>query len=208
MREDDEIRKLVERAQGGDREAFLALSRRHRESLDHVIEDRLGKTLQSQMEADDVFQETLLRAWQAMAKFKWQGENSFARWLNGIALNVILEAASQLKRNPPAALEIDVAAAGTNPSKALQREERLKHLKNSLDLLPADYKKVLLMVHLEGLTVAEIARRMNRTPNAVSHLILRALRKLREAFGDTESLGLPDTPLDLDPPENQEERHG
>ncbi len=204
MPKDDEIQKLVERAQGGDREAFLALARRHRESLDCVIEDRLGKPLQTQMEAGDVCQETLLRAWQGMAKFQWQGEGSFARWLNGIALNVILEAASQLKRDPPAALEIEVAAADTNPSKALQREERLKQLKKSLDLLPADYKRVLLMVYLEGLTVSEIARHMDRTPNAVSHLILRALRKLREAFGDTESLGLPDTPLAFDPPENRE----
>ena len=49
-----------------------------------------------------------------------------------------------------------------------------------------------LLARIDGLSIEEVARRMNRSPNAVSHILLRALRKLRESLGDTESLHLPD----------------
>ena len=65
----------------------------------------------------------------------------------------------------------------------------------ALDALPPDHREVLVLSRLEGLAAEEIARRMGRTPNAVYHLIVRALALLRERFGATESLLLPDRPL-------------
>ncbi|MBI4583032.1 MAG: hypothetical protein HY717_03265 [Planctomycetes bacterium] len=49
---------------------------------------------------------------------------------------------------------------------------------------------------MKGLRIQEIAARMKRSPNAVSHLLSRALTELKEAFGDTESLNLPPWRLD------------
>ena len=51
------------------------------------------------------------------------------------------------------------------------------------------------LARLDGLPIQEIARRMDRSPNAVSQLLARALKQLRSSFGDTESLGLPDRAL-------------
>jgi RNA polymerase sigma factor (sigma-70 family) len=78
----------------------------------------------------------------------------------------------------------------------MRRGELLDRLQKALDGLPADYRRVLRGVLVEKLPLTEIARRMGRTPNAVSHLLLRANRRLRESFGDTQSLHLPADGLD------------
>ncbi len=79
-----------------------------------------------------------------------------------------------------------------SPSRVLRREERFDRLEDALGSLSAEYRQVLVLVRLEGLPIKEVARRMDRSYKAVSHLPFRATRKLREVFGDTESLQLPD----------------
>jgi len=78
-----------------------------------------------------------------------------------------------------------------SPSKGLRREERLSRLKEAIDNLSPEYREAVLLVRIKGLKVKEAAGRMNRSPNAVTHLLLRALKKLKEDLGDTESLHLP-----------------
>jgi len=53
-------------------------------------------------------------------------------------------------------------------------------------------------VRIKGLKITEAAHRMGRTSSAVTHLLMRALKKLKESFGDTESLNLP--PMRFDEP--------
>ena len=66
----------------------------------------------------------------------------------------------------------------------------------ALDKLSPEHREVIRLARIERLPGAEIARRMNRSPSAVAQLLSRALKKLRERFGDTESLSLPDRTLD------------
>ena len=89
-------------------------------------------------------------------------------------------------------LEVDVADSGVSASKAERRNERLERFEKALNQLSPDYRQAIVLSRIEGLSIEEVARRMNRSPNAVSHILLRALRKLRARFGDTESLHLPD----------------
>lgn len=74
----------------------------------------------------------------------------------------------------------------------LRRHERFDRLEAAVKKLTPEYRQVVLLSRIEGLSAKEIADRMNRSPNAVRHLIVRALRELRAHFGDTESLHLPD----------------
>jgi len=73
----------------------------------------------------------------------------------------------------------------------LRRAERFDRLREALQALPPDYRQAILLVRLDGLRVKEAAMRMQRTPKAVTHLLARGLRMLKQGFGDTESLGLP-----------------
>ena len=64
-----------------------------------------------------------------------------------------------------------------------------------LKTLSADHREVLLLSRIEGLSIQEVAERMDRSPDAVKKLLSRALNALRAAFGETESLRLPDKRL-------------
>ena len=64
--------------------------------------------------------------------------------------------------------------------------------------LSPDYQRVIYMSRFEGLKVREIAERMGRSESAVKNLLFKATKKLRESFGDTESLSLPDRSLEED----------
>jgi RNA polymerase sigma factor (sigma-70 family) len=75
----------------------------------------------------------------------------------------------------------------------MRREERFERLEKALDSLPHDYRTVITLMKVRGLSLKDVARRMGRSPDAVTMLHLRVLRKLRAAYGEanTESLHLP-----------------
>ena len=190
-------RELIDRAHSGDREAFDALARRHRSHLDSVIQRKLGKKLRTHLTVEDAAQETLFRAFKSLPQFEWRScdgsTDPFFRWLCGIAGRVILEGAKRQRRATPIALDFEVADDGVvSPARELARQERRACFDTALDGLSVDQQEVLRLVRLEGLSVKEAARRTGRSPNAVSQLILRALRRLRERIDDTGSLGLGD----------------
>ena len=73
---------------------------------------------------------------------------------------------------------------------------RFEHLKEAIEGLNSDYREVILLCRIEGLPIKKAAERMNRSPDAVKKLLWRALNQLKSTCGDTESLHLPDRPLD------------
>ena len=77
----------------------------------------------------------------------------------------------------------------------MRRQERFDRLEAAVKQLAPEYRQVILLCRIEGLTSAEAAERLNRSPAAVRQLLLRALRELKQTFGDTESFNLPDRRL-------------
>ena len=191
------LQALVERAQKGERAAFDELILEERPRLQAFVRSRAGAvgTCGGGAEVDDVVQETLLRACRKIGGLQLQSPDSVFRWLCGIAANVLLEAASRHGRGPTVPLDFDVPADGTTPSHAARKEERFDRLQDAIDHLSPDHREAILLVRVEGLSVKEVAERMNRTPHAVSNLILRASRRLKELLGETQSLSLPDRRL-------------
>ena len=93
MESQDQTQILVRNAQEGRRTAFEELASRHRLRLEALIHSRLGPALRETVEVEDLIQETLLRAFASIGRFKWEGDESFFRWLAGIAVRVILQEA-------------------------------------------------------------------------------------------------------------------
>ena len=182
---------LMEKAQKGDRGAFEELLARERPRLEAFVHGKVGADLARGGGIEDVLQETLLRGFRDLGKFRHRGENSFSRWLCGIAGHVILELAGRNSRRKTVPLDSRVSARGVSPSRAARRDERFDRLRSALDSLSPEHRSVILLVRIDGLAVAEVARRMDRTPHAVSNLLLRACRRLKEILGDTESMSLP-----------------
>ncbi|MBI4586291.1 MAG: sigma-70 family RNA polymerase sigma factor [Planctomycetes bacterium] len=187
----DRSLEFLRKAQSGDRGAFQQLVSLYSSRVERLIASRLRARSVKHVEVGDVHQETLLRSYRALGSFQWQGEESFLRWLGGIAENVILELARGGARNPVFQIEHDPPEESPSPSRAMRRDERFERLRGALKNLSSEHREVILLARIEGLTFEEIARRMDRSPQAVKQLLWRALKKLKESFGDTESLHLP-----------------
>lgn len=174
---------LLERGRAGDAEALSILFDRYRRRLAVLIHYRLGPEVKQHYEVDDVVQETLLRACRDLEQFQYQTPGSFFRWLAAIAGHVITDLARrenrQRRRVEPAPQGVDPATSMT-PSRVVAQKEQLQALIAKLDELPEDYREVVVLAKIEGLTTQEVAERMGRTRQQVAVLLHRAIKRLRE----------------------------
>ncbi len=195
MQPGQENEQLISEARNGNREAFNTLAERFRSSLQTIVEQRLGGYLRHKIEADDVVQESLFKAFQSIRLFEYRGPDSFLHWLRGIAENVLLYWARENKRKDLLPLLTEAAGKNVSPSKAMRQEERFRRLERAVSELSTDERQVILSARVEGLPMKEVAKRLNRSPAAVRQLLWRSLQKLRGSFGDTESFSLPQKSL-------------
>ncbi len=186
-----DVEDLLHRARGGDREAWGGLVTRFTGPLEAHIRKRVGRHLLEDVDLDDVLQESLAQATQSLSHCHAATAPSFLAWLKGVAEHVILNLARRKRSDKILYVETDSPAAEPTPSKLQRRGERLDRLQRAIDGLSPEHREVVTLVRLEGLPIREAAERMGRTPKAVAHLLGRALAKLKDAFGDTESLTLP-----------------
>ena len=139
--------------------------------------------------AEDVAQATLVQAMRRLET--WRGEAALFTWLCTICRRELMAHWTHTRRQPPPVLAEDdaevraileqVADTGDDPERALQRREVAHLVQATLDFLPGHYGDVLEWKYIEGLTVAEIADRLQSTPKAIESMLTRA----REAFRDT-----------------------
>ena len=87
-------------------------------------------------------------------------------------------------------------ADDVSQSRDARRNERFERLQRALDSLSDEHRRVVMLARIEKLPIAEVARRLERSPAATSQLLWRALKKLKESFGSTDSFHLPDRRLE------------
>ncbi len=191
MESDDLVIQLIDLAKDGERAAFDRLVDLHRPRIEALIRARLGPHVACRIESDDVLQETLLRAYESLRGFVWTGDDAFMRWLGTIVENVIRGAARRAARRDAATPAQPRRCGDLTQSRALRRDERFDRFQAAFDALDPDARTVVHMARIQGLPIRDIAARIGRTPNATSILLYRALMKLKDLFGDTESLHLP-----------------
>jgi RNA polymerase sigma-70 factor (ECF subfamily) len=205
---------LVTKAQGGDRRALDEIAARYAKRLEPWIDRKLGSKLRGSVTAADLVQETFLRATRYFPEFRWEGEASLWRWLLTIARHAVQDAGRSLeaqKRAPEREIPLAAKAAGaegtrmdpreppdtgTSPSKGPSRQERLQRFQRALESLRPEDREVIVLVSVKGIPVKDVAKRMGRSPEATSMLLLRAMRKLKAAFGETESTDSLRLPVD------------
>jgi len=202
-------RHLLSRAKQGDKGAFSTIVELYHHRLHGLVSLRLGPELREHLEVEDVLQETYLRAFRAIEGFNWHHPGSFFQWLGTIAEHVIHNSARKLKTKKRNGSERPIQGSSVargmdiidlkidSPSKTARREERLMRLEQALSELNEDQREAIVLAKIYRLPIQEVARRMSRSPEAVSMLILRGLRKLRKTMGSTISLSLPSRPLRL-----------
>jgi RNA polymerase sigma factor (sigma-70 family) len=142
-----------------------------------VIASSMGRQLRSQCTAEDLWQETLAKAWSARGQYQWRGRAAFRAWLFEIARNRIRDAVRNIQAQKrgagrPAARFSELESGGsksasamlppdsTTPSRKLMRAEKAAALEKALAALPPDLEPVVRMHLLDGLTMEVIARRL------------------------------------------------
>src|SRR5262245_20470407 len=191
---------LLRRARD-DAAALGALLERYRGYLGLLARLQIDRRLRGKADPADLVQETFLEAHRSFARFRGTTETALTAWLRQIlAANLVdlvrrflrakrrdvrleRELAEDLDR-PSRALYQAVSAPNSTPSHQAARREQDVLLAEALGRLPADYREVLILHHLEGLSHPDIARRMGRTLDSVKNLWARALGKLRRSLGD------------------------
>ena len=162
----------VELARAGDTGAFGDLVRKHQAGVFGC----LVRMCRSRADAEDLAQETFIRAWEALPGFK--GRSSFRTWLFRIATNRCLNHLT--RRRPLYPLDESFAArAGDEPEEAYRRRVRHEAIDAALGHLPPDQRLALLLSVYERLSYREIAAVLGRSEVSVSSLLYRARNSLR-----------------------------
>ncbi len=190
---------LIDRIKNGDREALSQLFERHRRRLALLAHYRLGPHLRGLVEIDDILQETLLKAYTQFDQFSYRTPGSFLRWLARIMEHVIADTARYHSRQKRQAGEVLPLRSESNPggpepadsktpSRLLAQDERLRALLHDLDELPDDYREVILLLKVEGLSTREVAERMGKSRETVALLLHRAIKRFRQSHNSKASV--------------------
>jgi RNA polymerase sigma-70 factor (ECF subfamily) len=174
--------ELAARARDGDESAFEELFRRHRRRVALIA----ARFFRRREQVEEVVQESFTKAFFALGEFGGGRDASFAAWLARIAFNVSYDELRRQKRRPEGALEelTEEEAAGLSArlrdgpdaeARAVSRDLAAKLLAR---LAPED-RLVLVMLDVEGLSVAEIASLLGWTGSKVKVRAHRARAHLR-----------------------------
>lgn len=140
----------------------------------------LLKALGNRAEADDLTQETLTLALQALPGFR--GECRLSTWLLGIALNVMRNhsrlARHRIEVNAPDALAN--MAGDDDPARRLLRDRDLLQLRRAIDGLPAEFRDAILLVSIQELSYEEAAAALRVPVGTVRSRLSRGRALLRE----------------------------
>ncbi len=169
----------------------------YRDYLRLLADLRLGPRLRSLLDPSDIAQQTLLTAHDKLVQFRGSTEAELAGWLRAILANHLAEALRRHGRGVgAAALEADLGRSSvrlqqladsgqSDPGAPLARAEDRLALAAALIRLPDDQRTALELRHVEGLSVAEVGRRMDRSIPAVTGLLYRGTKALRQMLAES-----------------------
>ena len=174
-------KQLVERAARRDPKAFGTLYELY---FDKIYNYLYFKTMHRN-EAEDLTALVFMKAWEAIGNFEWQGY-PFSTWLYRIAHNQLVDH----YRTRREVLPIEAAEnreCGDDPFEAVERMSLLAQVRGALKNLTHEQQKVVTMRYFEGYSICEIAKKMNKAPDAVRAMQHRALRALQPRMQAPES---------------------
>jgi RNA polymerase sigma-70 factor (ECF subfamily) len=175
----DQDWELVQQIRRGNPELFHELVHRHESAIYRGAMAILGNTA----DAEDVTQETFLRAFRRIHQFR--GEAKFRTWLIQIAVNIARSKLRKMQQEHRKGLEnleeiASIPALAISPEEQYSRKELGGLLKKILDGMHPTYRSVLFMREVENLSTGTTALALGLTPESVRTRLRRARIHLRE----------------------------
>ncbi len=195
---------LLRQAKEGQENALGQLLELYRNYLGLLARLQISSRLQGKADAEDLVQETFLKAHRDFADFRGATEKEWVAWLRQIlAFNIahLVRRYHGTRRRDirlERALEDALDHSSQNmdrglwvphstPSQNAARREQSVLLADALSRLTPAYREVIILSHFQGLSFPDVAKEMERTLDSVKNLWVRALAKLRGILGESES---------------------
>lgn len=184
--------ELVQKAQQDDDRAFGNLVERYESKVYSLA----MKMLRNPEDAEDVLQDTFLRAYRGIKSF--QGNSTFSTWIYRITANSALMRLRK-KQLPTVSIDdaderetpINIADWSPGPVEQLLTKETQKAMDEAIETLPAEFKQVFILRDVEELSNAEVAEILDLSVAAVKSRLHRARLKVRNRlalyFSDAKS---------------------
>jgi len=197
-----ETRDLLCRARGGDGAAVEELLAKHRTRLRRMVDVRMDPRLSPRLDASDVVQEALVDAARRLPDYARKRPCAFYPWLRQIALDRLVDlhrrhvqagrrsVTREVSRdmrlsNASTMLLADrFAASATSVMGRLVREELHQRVRSALDELAPAEREVVVMRHLEELSLAEVGEVLGVSVEAARSRYRRAIERLHDLLDD------------------------
>jgi RNA polymerase sigma-70 factor (ECF subfamily) len=194
------VEGLIAEARGGQAAPVGQLLQLYRNYLTVLATTQFDRRLRRRVSPSDLVQEAMLAAHRDFPQFQGTSQRQFLAWLRQILINclhraiethvktkmrdvrceVSIEALHASVDRSTANLARLLADPAPSPGAPLRAQERAVAVANQLAALKPQYRDVIIMRNLQGLSFDEIAERMARKPGAVRMLWLRAVEKLKQ----------------------------
>ena len=180
-----EAGSAVERARSGDSDAFRQLVEQHSRAVFRLAFRMTG----NEEDAEDVVQETFLRAYKQLDKY--EARSSFSTWLYRIASNYSLDLIRMRKRHEDkrergTAEDRDILQTipvdSPGPDRIMYGTQVQERVNEALNGLSPQERTAFILRHFEGLSIEEIGSTLGTGTNATKHSIFRAVQKLRRSL--------------------------
>jgi RNA polymerase sigma-70 factor (ECF subfamily) len=165
---------LVRRARDGDLDAFERLVERHQTGLVRFLTHMVGHTA----DAEDLAQDSLLRAYRALKTFR--GQSAFRTWLYQIGANLARTHRDKRRRRPEAPGADEPPAEWASEENVERRIVAHDLLRQALAALPGEWREAVVLRDIEGLDYKEIAEALDIPMGTVESRIFRGRQRLRE----------------------------
>ena len=198
--DDQKTQHIVALAKEGNQPALNQLCSVYGERVRRIIRFRLDTKLRPKLDSIDLVQDALILALGGLKDFTYRNEGDFLRWLSRIAENKLRDISKKFyadKRDIRKEISFKQERSSTDgwffgaaepigtttPSVIMRKKEALDRPEKALDTLKPEYREVIMLKRIEGLSHAEIAERLNKSTNAVPMLLFRAMAALTIAYG-------------------------
>ncbi len=207
--------QILRRAAAGDNEAFAELAERYSAPLYGLCFSMLG----NKADAQDCVQETFLKAYSTIANFRQQ--SAVYTWLYRIAANTCYDLLRRRQRHPERSLDQplatedgelyqQVASEADLPDELLDRQETIAAVREAIEALPENLKRILILRDIENLSYEDIAVLENLRSGTVKSRLFRARRQLAALLRAAEiTVGVKDSgPASKDDPVKASDKNG
>ena len=194
------VESMLDGARQGQAEELGDLLQLYRNYLTILASTQLDRRLRRRMNPSDLVQETMLAAHRDFEQFRGSSEREFLAWLRQILINslhhaiethvkakmrdirreISIEQANTALDRTAANFRQILADGGPSPSAPARQRERAVALADQLAKLKPEYRDVIVLRNLQGLSFDEIADRMDRKSGAVRMLWLRAIDRFKQ----------------------------